>query len=374
MTEPRRILILNERDPEHPKAGGAEIHVAEVFSRLADRGHQIRWYASSFAGCARESVHEGIRIERCGHLPRYYAGMPIRVRRASARGDFDLIVECLNKVPFYSPIYTGRPVLALCHHLFGEVAFQQVAWPIAAGVVLAERGLPRAYRRCLFVSISESSQNDLVARGIASDRIRLSHPGIQHPSRPADPDRPRPCRLAYLGRLESYKRVDVLLRAAAELAPRFPDLEVVVIGRGPERPALERLSHELGLAERTRFTGFVGDDERDELIADARACAFPSAKEGWGLTVIEANALGTPVVATDAPGLRDSVRHGETGLLAPYADVPAFAAALARLLEQDAFALKMRRTAIEWSKRFDWERAADEMESAIEQTLATERR
>lgn len=369
MTTPRRILVLNERDPAHPKAGGAEIHLAEIFSRLAARGHHVHWLVSGFRGGARHTTLDGMHLERCGALPRYYGGMPVRVRRACAAGGIDLVVDCLNKVPFHSPLYAGRPVLALCHHLFGEVAFQQVAWPIAAGVFLAERGLATVYRRCLFVAISESSRDDLVARGIAPERIRLSHPGIRRPERKIDPEAPRPCRIAYVGRLERYKRVDVLLEAAAALVERFPELEIVVIGRGPERARLESRARALGLADRTRFTGFVDDTERDALLAGTRACVFASEKEGWGLTVIEANALATPVVASDVPGLRDSIRHEQTGLLVPAGDVPAFADALERLLAEDAFSLGIRRAAYEWSRHFDWSRAADEMEAAIEAVI-----
>jgi glycosyltransferase involved in cell wall biosynthesis len=374
MTTARQILVLNERDPEHPRAGGAEIHVEEIFERLAARGHRVLWYASGFRDAERRLQRRGIEIERGGGLPAYYASVPARVRRARRAGELDLVVECLNKIPFYAPLYADRPVLALCHHLFGGAAFRQVAWPIAAAVLLSELGLARAYRDSLFVTISESSRDDLVRRGIAADHIRVSHPGIVAPTLRADPERSRPCRLTYVGRLEAYKGIDVLLRAAETLVPRFPDLEVVVIGRGKEASRLERLARELGLAERVRFTGFIQDAARDALLAETRACAFPSEKEGWGLSVIEANALATPVVASDAPGLRDSIRHEETGLLVPAGDVSAFAAALARLLVEDAETLRMRRAALEWSGRFDWERAADEMEAAIELALAQERR
>ncbi|MBW2424801.1 MAG: glycosyltransferase family 4 protein [Deltaproteobacteria bacterium] len=369
-----RILVLNERDPEHPRAGGAEIHVAEIFERLAARGHHVLWYASGFRQADRRVWRRGIEIERGGGLPAYYASVPARVRRARREGQLELVVECLNKIPFYAPLYADRPVLALCHHLFGSAAFRQVAWPIAAAVLLSELGLARAYRDSLFVTISESSRDDLVRRGIPGDHIRVSHPGIIAPTLRADADGSRPCRIAYVGRLEAYKGIDVLLRAAAMLVPRFPELEVVVIGRGREASRLEQLARELGLTERVRFTGFIEDAARDALLAETRACAFPSEKEGWGLSVIEANALATPVVASDAPGLRDSIRHEETGLLVAPRDVPGFAAALARLLVEDAETLRMRRAALEWSSRFDWERAADEMETAMGLALAQERR
>ncbi len=371
MNAPLEIVVLNERDPEHPRAGGAEIHVERLFSRLVDRGHDVRWLASGFRGGARTTAIGGIRIERLGPLPAYYARVPFHVRRIRAKGDrLPIVVECLNKIPFYTPLYARVPTLAICHHLFGETAFDQVAWPIAAGVVAAERGIPRAYRDVPFLAISESTAKDLEARGIAHSQIRVSTPGIDPPRFDIDPAERRPPRLAYFGRLEPYKRVDRMLEAAARLTERFPELEIVVIGQGAARASLEALARRLGLERRTRFTGFIEDDERDALIAGSRVCAFPSAKEGWGLTVIEANALGTPVVARDAPGLRDSVRHGETGWLVPTSsdgevEISAWTEALGVALAMEGDATMLRTRCLEWARRFDWDRAAEETETAL---------
>jgi glycosyltransferase involved in cell wall biosynthesis len=176
--------------------------------------------------------------------------------------------------------------------------------------------------------------------------------------------------VVYVGRLEAYKRVDVLLRAMASLRERLPDAETVVIGRGSQQALLEALARELGIADRTRFAGFVSDAERDALLADARVCVGPSVKEGWGLAVIESNAVGTPVVASDAPGLRDSVRDGETGFLVPVDDVAAFAARIAELLLDDERAERMSRLGEAWSRRFDWDQVADRVESIVYSLLA----
>ena len=172
--------------------------------------------------------------------------------------------------------------------------------------------------------------------------------------------------VTFLGRLEPYKKIDTLFHAMARLKDRFPDVGILIIGRGVERPRLERIASELGLMERTRFTGFVSADERDALLASSSVCVCPSEKEGWGLTVIEANALGVPVVATDAPGLRDSVRDGETGFLVPAGDVAAFADRIGRLLDDDALAARMSRAATAWARTFDWERAADDFADALQ--------
>jgi glycosyltransferase involved in cell wall biosynthesis len=361
-----RVLVLNERDPLHPKAGGAEIHVAEIFERLAARGHEVTLAATSYKGCEPEHELDGMRVWHLGPIPIYYPRVAFETLRATRRGEYDVVVECLNKVPFYSPVYSQVPVLAVCHHLFGEVAFQQVSWPVAATVWLSEQLIPPLYRAPDFITISESSKRDLVLRGIASNRIEVSHCGIDRPTIEVDTTKTRPMRVSYVGRLEAYKHVDVMLRACAELVGRFPELELFVIGRGVEREPLEALARELGIEERTTFTGFVSDEERDQLLAGSRVCVCPSEKEGWGLTIIESNALGTPVVATDADGLRDSVRNTETGYLVPLRDVAGFRDKIAALLEDDELAGQMSERALAWSRTFDWEIAADEMGAALE--------
>jgi glycosyltransferase involved in cell wall biosynthesis len=365
VSDPLRVLILNERDPLHPNAGGAEIHVHEIFRRLASRGWPVTQLVSQGRGTSEREAIDGIDVRRLGRLRAYYPRVAWTTARETRSGNFDVVVECLNKVPFYSPVYSAVPVLAICHHLFGEVAFQQVSWPIAAGVWSAEQLIPPLYQRCEVVAISASSRDELIARGLRPERVRVSHCGIDQPGRVVDTETPRPARVAYLGRLEPYKNVDVLLRAMAALSERFPEAEVLVIGKGSARASLEDLARKLGISERTRFTGFVSDEERNELLLGTRVCVCPSEKEGWGLTVIESNATGTPVVATDAPGLRDSVRDGETGFLVPTRDVAAFAERIGELVDDVALATRMSRDALAWSKQFDWDIAATEMAEAL---------
>jgi glycosyltransferase involved in cell wall biosynthesis len=365
-----RILVLNERDPRHPKAGGAEVHIAEIAERLASRGFESTLAACSFRGAAERERVGALDVWRLGPLPIYYPRVAWACARETRRGRFDVVVEHLNKVPFFSPMLSRVPVLAVAHHLFGRSAFLQVSWPVASVVVMAEKMIPVLYRRTRFVAVSESTQADLICRGVRSEDVRVIHNGISRGlGSPVLASR-RGSHVVYFGRLEPYKRVDVLLRAAALLRERIPGLEIEIMGRGSDRPRLERLAQELGIAGRTRFHGFVGDAARDEVLARARVCVCPSEKEGWGLTVIEANALGTPVVASDAPGLRDSVRHGETGFLAPPGDVDAFAARIAELLTDDALAQRMSESALAWSRNFDWDVAAQGMAEEIEAARA----
>ena len=363
-----RLLILNERDLHHPRAGGAEVHVWEISSRLVAMGFEVTVASCSFPGAAAREQIAGIDVLRLGPLPLYYPRVAWMCRRETRRGRYDVVVEHLNKLPFLSPLYAAAPVLAVCHHLLGETAFLQASWPVAAAVSSAERLIPVFYRNVPFVVVSESTAQDLAQRGVRPRWVRVIHNGIRFSTLEPPPPSRRACRVTYLGRLEPYKRVDVLLRAAASLVERFPDLEVVIIGRGAERERLERLAIELGLGARTRFAGFVSDDERDALLADSRVCVCPSLKEGWGITVIEANALGVPVVATDAPGLRDAILDQRTGLLAPPEDVAAFARHIGDLLGDDAKVDRMGGEARAWAQRFGWDQAAAEMAECVTNT------
>jgi len=360
-----RVLILNERDPDHPRAGGAETHVHEVFRRIAARGHAVTELVSAFAGGAERGELDGVRFERIAPLPTFYPRAAARCARATRRGEFDVVVECLNKMPFLAPLYAARPVLGLCHHLFGGTAFRQVAWPVAAAVVAVERAIPLAYRRAPIVAISQSTRDDLVARGIAPEQVEVQHPGIRRPEAQPAPIARREPRVVYVGRLQAHNLIHLVLDAIAQIAARRPAVKLALLGRGAERPRLERRAAALGIRERVEFAGFVSDAERDEWLARSRVCVCASRKEGFGLTVIEANAVGTPNVASDSPGLRDTVRHGETGFLVADGDAGRFAERIDALLGDDALAERMSRAALAWSQRFDWEIAAGAMEHSL---------
>jgi glycosyltransferase involved in cell wall biosynthesis len=346
------------------------VHIAEISRRLAAMGYQLTQAAVGFPGAPAREELAGLRVIRLGRIRWYYPNAAWLCARETRRGRFDLVVEHLNKLPFCAPAYSAVPVLAVDHHLFGRSAFLQAAWPVAATVVAVEALIPWVYRRTPFLAVSQSSRDELVARGISADRIGLIHNGVHLPKTPPPPIAARPCRVAYFGRLERYKRVDLLLRALATLAPRLPQLEIAIIGRGSRREQLEQLAVELGLAARTRFTDFASDELRDELLAGSRVCVCPSVKEGWGITVVEANALGVPVVATDVPGLRDAVRHDETGLLVadgpPEALVPHLAEAIGALLADEARAARLSAGALAWARRFDWDSSAAIMAEAVE--------
>src|SRR5678816_833982 len=164
---------------------------------------------------------------------------------------------------------------------------------------------------------------------------------------------------------DRYKGVDVLLDAFAALRRKLPDAQLWIVGDGPHKAALEERAAKLGLADAATFFGFVPSAEKVARLSAAHVAVCPSPKEGWGLTVVEANACGTAVVASRSPGLVDSVRDGETGLLVPHGDVPALADALARVLTDAQLRESLETKGLAWSQTFTWDRCADEALSLI---------
>ncbi|HUK63761.1 MAG TPA: glycosyltransferase family 4 protein, partial [Dongiaceae bacterium] len=241
-------------------------------------------------------------------------------------------------------------------HLFGATAFQEASLPVALYVVALEALIPRVYRGCRFVVISESTRDDLVRRGIAASHIEVVHCGLDHETYRLDGSAVKAAHptVLYVGRLRRYKGVEWLMRALPRVHARLPEARLVVVGDGPDRARLEARAAHLGVREAVEFRGFLPRAEKARLMREAWVLVQPSPKEGWGLTVVEAGACGTAVVAADSPGLRDSVRRGETGLLVPYGDDARLAEALLRVLEEPATRDRLAAAGTEWAARFHW--------------------
>lgn len=378
-----RILVVNWQDRMNPHAGGAEIHLHEIFGRLVDRGHAVTLLASGWPGSAPRALVDGIDIHRAGG--RYT--FPLHARRAFGRlpsSGFDVILEDVNKLPLLTPCWSNTPVVCLVPHLFGSTAFAQESWPVATTVWLAERVMPRVYGGTPVVVISESTADDLVTRGFDRERITVSHPGVDHgvcrpgPGGPGAERAPEPT-LVYVGRLKRYKSVAVVLRALARLEVGRPvrpveAVRLIVAGRGDDADRLRRLAAELGIEALVEFRGYVSEAEKISLFRRAWANVYPSPKEGWGITNIEAAACGTPSLASDAPGLRESVVDGETGRLVPYGDVDAWAAAIAELTARPDRVEKMGAAAVRFAARFTWDDTTRRIESVLRSAAAPRER
>lgn len=364
-----RILVVNWQDRENPQAGGAETHLHEIFGRLAARGHEVHLLCGGWPGCAPTTILDGIHVRRVGTRNTFRLLARRGYRDHFAGRPLDVLVEDINKMPLHTPRWGSVPVVAVVPHLFGSTVFHELPAPVAAAVWLAERPIPWVYRKVPFEAISESTADDLVARGIERARIRVIYCGIDTTHYTPDPGgRAAGPVFAYLGRLKRYKAVDLVIRGFAQA--RIPDARLEVAGAGDDRPRLEHLAASLDLGDRVTFLGRISEAEKLRLLRRAWALVFTSPKEGWGITNLEAAACGTAVIASNSPGIRESVRDGETGYLVPHGDVPALAESMRQLAADRALAERLGERGRAFALGFTWDQAAAQTEDHLNDVLA----
>jgi glycosyltransferase involved in cell wall biosynthesis len=368
---PLKILVLNWQDITNPLAGGAEVHLHEVFERIAARGHEVTLFCHYFDGALREEIRNGIRIIRRGGRSLFNFHVPFTYFTRFRKERFDVIVDDVNKIPFYTPLFAREPVQGVTHHLFGKSIFLETIFPLAAYVYLSERLIKPIYRRVHFIIGSPSTHKEYLEWGFPRNQVTVVNycvnNDIYYPDESNIYDIQR---IGYFGRLKKYKSVDHLLQAFDRIKEDYPELHLDIIGDGDDKPRLEALTTELGLNDRVTFHGFIDEAEKAPMLQKMNFVVNTSSKEGWGLTVVEANACGTPVVAADVPGLRDSVVKGETGLLYEYGSIDDLIANMRIFLDSAETRNTFRERALAWARKFDWEVATDETLAIIRRTIA----
>ncbi len=364
----RRIHFLAWRDLEDPEAGGSELHAAEIARVWAEAGIEVNFRTSYAAGHPQVSWRDGYRVIR-------KAGRYLVFPRAALsesmgwHGSRDGLVEIWNGMPFFSPLWAPGPRIVFLHHMHAEMWDMTLPPRLAKlGRTIESRIAPLVYRRSHIVTLSESSKRELVGDlGFRADRITVVPPGIDPRYSPGGTRSPDPLVVA-VGRLVPVKQFPALVDALVALKPRHPKLRAMIIGEGYERESLEAYIDEAGASAWIRLTGRVDDAKLLSLYRQAWLVASTSAREGWGMTITEAAACGTPAVVSNIAGHRDAVVHGRTGFLA---DTPEeMIAYMDSILGDDAQRARMSAAALEHASRFTWEATA---RGALE-ALATEAR
>ncbi|MCK4242803.1 MAG: glycosyltransferase family 4 protein [Dehalococcoidia bacterium] len=358
-----RILIFNWRDIKNPEAGGAEVHLHEVFRRIAPRA-EVTLVSCRFKGCQKSETIDGIKVIRVGNRFLFnFAAFWHFVTRLKDDG-FDIIVDDVSKVPLFTPLYVKNPLLAIIHHIHGKTLFKELPFPMALYVYYSERLMPIFYKKTPFVAGSKSTEEELIGMGIpgsniANIRYAANHDGIASGSKSANP------RVTYFGRVKRYKQLDHLIAAFKIVRENIPQAGLVIAGKGDDYVTLERLVKDWHLESSVELVGEVSEEEKVKLLQQAWVFVTTSMKEGWGITVLEANGCGTPAIAYDVPGLRDSIRDGETGLLVPSSDIEGLAEAIIKLLTDAELRERLGRNALDWASSFGWDRSAEEYMTVI---------
>jgi glycosyltransferase involved in cell wall biosynthesis len=368
-----KILVVNWRDIKNPNLGGAEVNFQEIFKRLVRRGHEVTLLCSRHDySFSEEEWVDGIRIIRRGNRHTFNYTVPGVYRREFSNSNIDILIDDCSKIPFFTPLYVHHPLFVIVHHLHGTSIYGDALLPAAMYVHMTERLIPFFYKNVPFVAVSQSTKNELVRKGLRADHIEVVHNGVDHESYKPDESARSPSPLiACVTRLKKYKGVHLLLRAMKHVLKEVPDAKLIVAGSGDYGPALHKLAHRLHLDDCVQFTGFLTVEQEVDVYRRAHVVVNPSAKEGWGLTVIEANACATPVVAAEAPGLIDSVLDRETGFLYPHSDVKAMAGYIARLLKDEQLRKRMGARGFRWANEFTWQNAADKIEMVIGRVISS---
>jgi glycosyltransferase involved in cell wall biosynthesis len=360
------VLVLNWRDVRHPRSGGAEVLTHGHACRLVARGHRVTMFVGEAEDAPREEVVDGVRVLRRGgavttraHALRWY------LSEVRAARPFDVVVEEVNTLPYLLGRLTGARSLLWIHQLARDVWWHEAAKPLAPIGYALENSYLRLYRPTPAVALSESTKADLLSLGFHEERVAVVPPAIDLPTQRPDVET-EPGLLLYVGRVAPSKRVGDLVRALARVRAADVDARLEVVGRGPqsEADALSRLVNELGVGSSVTFRGYVDGAEKERLLARASLVVMASVREGWGLAVTEANALGTPAVVYDRPGLRDSTLHEQTGLVTA-ADPASLAAGIIRTLTEPGLYDRLSEGARQWSASFTWERASGAFERSL---------
>lgn len=367
-----RILILNHRDSTHPQAGGLEQIVCHTAKYWAAWGHTVDVLCAGYPGSEKETIIDGVRFIRGPHEYLFHLWAPFKVLSLGQK-QYDVILEYISKVPCLLPLFIHRtPVAVMIPHLFGKTIFEELPWSLSMAWCAYERMIPWTYRTSSFWVNSQSSAQDLQNRHIPTERIRVIYAGIPDALFIADPSVQKTAypSLICVGRLKRYKHVDFILKAVAQLLPVFPDLRLRIIGRGDNEQSLRALAAALHIEHAVEFCGFVEESEKKRMLQESWVGVQTSSNEGWGLAVTEAGACSVPTVASDSPGLRESVHDGETGFVVEHGNINLLAEKIAMLLTNQHLRSSMGQAAHRFATEFSWEKTAAQSLQFLEEYLA----
>jgi glycosyltransferase involved in cell wall biosynthesis len=347
-----KILWFNWRCWQNPAMGGAEVFTREVAKRWVQSGHEVVLFTSEFSGCKRDDVQDGITIVRSGGRLSVYSQARRFYEKHYKRDKFEIVIDEINTIPFFSYKFVNVPLFVLIHQLAREFWFYETPFPInEIGYHILEDRWLRRYQNVPTVTVSQSTYQDLAALGFKD--IATVPEGINFTPLDTRLKILRKPIIVYAGRLKKAKRPDHAIKAFKIIKRVLPDAELWVIGQGPFKNELEKLSE-----DGVKFFSGLTSEQRRSYIGKASILVNPGLREGWGLNIIEANALGIPCVAYDAPGLRDSVIDGKTGLLASTGNINELASKSLSILTNEELYDRLSASALEYSRTFSWENTA----------------
>lgn len=355
-----KILILNWRDIKHPLAGGAEIATHEHAKAWISVGHSVTMFSSGFLNGKREEVIDGIRIIRGGNH------FTVHLRAAyfyinNLRGKIDLVIDEFHFIPFFTPLYVSQKKIAYIHETAGKNWFKNIYFPLNLIGYLLEPLFFLLYRKMRFITVSNSTREDLMKFGIKKSMITIIYNGItKFSSKKTQAKSPI---VLYLGKLAVDKGIEDAIHAFSKVYSQRKDCIFWIVGKEEKRDyknRLIKLVNRLGIEKSVTFYGYVSEQEKFDIYKRAWVLIHSSLKEGWGLTVIEAGSQGCVVIGYNTAGLRDSILDQKTGLLVEHKNINALALSVLKIIEDKNLRKVLGNNAVKRSQKFSWAQSARE--------------
>lgn len=367
-----RILIFSWRGPGHPNAGGAEQSTFEHAKGWVKAGHHVTLFTSFYPGAKKEEIIDGVNIKRRGiqifgvHLE------AVKWYLFSPHSQYDIVIDQFHGIPFFTPLYVRQKKLGFIHEVTKEV-WGLNPWPWPFNLVptiigtIFEPLIFLLYKSISFMTVSKSTKDDLINWGIPKDNITVIHNGLTIPKLKKNFPKEKKKTAIFLGALSRDKGIEDAIKAFARIDRRDPIWQFWIVGKGEEHylKFLKSLCNKLGISSKVKFWGKVSDKKKFELLGSAHVLINPSVREGWGLVVIEAAAVGTPTVGYNVAGLRDSILDGKTGLLCKPNPDACSEAVLSLRLDQEDYQ-DLRQNCFKWAKQFNWAKSVKKSLTLIE--------
>ena len=340
--------------------GGAEIHFHEIFKRIASKGHNITLVAHHFDNAPREEIIDGIKTIRIGNKYLFHLQFKRFYKSQLIKNNYDLVVDDISKIPLNTPAYIKEPLVGILHHIHGKTLIKEIPYALAYYLIYKEKRIPKDYKKTPIFTVSNSTRSELIRMGFDKNLTSLLHNAIDHElfDRVEIEKNVLPL-IVYVGRIKKYKNIHYVIEAMPELIKIFPKIKLVIGGRGDYQESLKNSVKNLNLGNSVEFFGFLSEEEKARILGKAWIFVTMAEKEGWGITVIEANAMKTPAIGSDVEGLRDSIRNNVTGFLVKLGDKKQLVAKISDLLKNGDELNRVSENAYKWSKEFDWDKSAD---------------
>jgi len=354
------ILILSRRYIKHPEAGGAEVYLQKVAEYLTKDNNVYVFTSRAGNLTDRDTINNVNVIRRGGQFTVYiYAFIYYLLY---FRKDMNLILDIQTGIPFFTPLYSAKPKVALVHHFGGKQFFSEVKFPFSLiGYVMEQYIAPFVYRNQKFITVSESTKAELQTKRIKEKNIYLAFNAVD--AKASLVRRNSTPTLSYVGRLKKYKQVEIAIETIAALASKYPQLQLMIGGTGDQEQTLQDLASNLNVTDKVNFLGYITEQDKNDLLKESMVFLMPSNKEGFGITILEAGKQGTPTIGFDVAGVKNAIINNQTGILVN--TKAEFIQAVDNLLANDTLRIGMGKQAKKFANTFSWNKTAEKVSKIL---------